>query len=328
MNTKLLVGIIIVTLIIILFIIYYRINISRNKLKHKTIIISSFIGILAELATIFSLIVPGLQSMIVTNNYNDSIIVEQNVGSLIAENNGSVIINNYSTSDKEAQTISDYYFETVESFPVGWADSNGGRNSYTIDEINHDSLKDNVVLNSISDSKIGHEFNFVGAKKNDGITSKFNANEIIAEENMTYIVRLYVHNNSPKGYDRIAEDVNIRFSVSDTVKVTGDDVSLDTFHSDNGYYAAAVHGYITSSNANPSTYSDGVKFVSNKPFHLEYIPNTACYYNCAIGENGYMLDDSITEDYIPIGYEKMDGRIPGCYQYDSVSRIIVKPVFH
>lgn len=94
---------------------------------------------------------------------------------------------------------------------------------------------------------------------------------------MTYIVRLYAHNNSPKGYERIAEDVNIEFSISNMVKVSGNDVSLETFNCDNGYYAVAVHGYISSSNANSSTYSDGVKFVSDKPFYLEYIPNTALF---------------------------------------------------
>lgn len=41
-----------------------------------------------------------------------------------------------------------------------------------------------------------------------------------------------------------------------------------------------------------------------------------------------MFDDSIVKKYNPIGYEKMDGNIPDCYQYDSETRVIVKPVFY
>lgn len=325
MNTRLLVGICISVLIVILFILFYKFNKSKNRTLRRIInIFSSFVALLAEVATILSLIVPGVHLLI---DSNSTISVEHNVGSLISENNGSVIIYNYNNSNDETFSELSDSFETVDRFPVGWADSNGGRDAYTIDEINWDALGDRIVFNSISDSTIGHEFNFVGAKKNDGKTYYYNGNEIEVEDDMTYIVRLFVHNNSPKGYERIAEDVKVRFSISNTVKVTSDDVKLEQFNSVNGYYAVAVHGYISSSNADPNTYSDGVKFVSNKPFYLEYIPNTANFFNGAIGENGYSLDDSIVDDYITIGYEKMDGKIPGCYSYTSVTSIIVKPVF-
>ena len=49
-----------------------------------------------------------------------------------------------------------------------WGDSDGGRPSYTLEEINSDILGDKVVLNSISDSVIGNEKNFVGVREYNG----------------------------------------------------------------------------------------------------------------------------------------------------------------
>lgn len=223
-------------------------------------------------------------------------------------------------------------FETVDHFTVGWWDNSGGRKEYTIEEINNGAIDGQIIFNSISDSTIGHEFNFVGARENTGInnakTNRWNGNVIEAEKGKTYLVRLFVHNNSRFGYDSIAEDVSIRFQVSDTVMVTGNDITLNGFDSSNGYYGAAVYGYITASNAYPSEYSDGVKFVSSRPFHLVYIPGTALYENGSIGAGpGYSLSDEVVKDGVLIGYDAMDGRIPGCYQYDSYSSIKVMPVF-
>lgn len=171
MNKTLLAGLIIATVIIIvLFAVYYRIYNSKNK-KYKRIlsVFLSFIGIISGLATIINLIISGIKSSINEDSLNYSIVAEQNDGPLISENNGYIIINNYNASSNP-QRFGTVDYDEVESFPVGWADSIGGRDSYTIDEINNGALKDKIVFNSISDSAIGHEFNFVGAKKNDGET--------------------------------------------------------------------------------------------------------------------------------------------------------------
>lgn len=210
-------------------------------------------------------------------------------------------------------------YATADDFIVGWADSNGGRKAYTLDQVNHGALDNAIVFNSISDSTIGHEFNFVGARENNGETIDYwNANEIEAENGKTYTVRLFCHNNS-RLPSNIATGVKVSFTLSDTKYVTNDE-----------QYEAAVHGYIRSSNSNPEWVSDGVKFTSDRPFHLVYIIGTAMFENNAIGsmENGgFRLDDSVVGDWVTIGYNKMDGRIPGCYQYSSVTTIKVMPVF-
>lgn len=210
-------------------------------------------------------------------------------------------------------------YDTVDEFIIGWADSNGGREAYTLDQVNSGKLDSSIVFNSISDGSFGHEFNFVGARENNGETIDYwNANEIEAEEGKTYTVRLFCHNNS-RIASNVAENVQVSFSLSDTKYVANDD-----------QYEAAVHGYIRSSNSNPEWVSDGVKFTSDRPFHLVYIIGTAMFENNAIGsmENGgFRMDDTVVGDWVTIGYDKMDGRIPGCYQYSSISTIKVMPVF-
>ena len=100
---------------------------------------------------------------------------------------------------------------------MAWGDSSeGGRRTYTIDEINAGALGDNIVMNSIENSTIGDERNFVGARLDNGdkgVNNVWNYNEITVEDGKDYIVRLYVHNNNPKGTDAVAEGVTTTFSI-------------------------------------------------------------------------------------------------------------------
>lgn len=213
-----------------------------------------------------------------------------------------------------------------------WGDSDGGRPSHTIDEINHGALgpagsdaasqeayPGTIVFNSISDSVIGHEYNFVGAREDTGVNNGegnvWNGNEITAEDGKTYLIRLYVHNNNPNGEDAVAEDVRVAFNIP-------------VEHS----RTVQVNGFITSSNATPSKYWDYVNFVSDTPFHLEYIYGSALLENNGIGAGGLQLSDEIvtaagSKDGVLIGYQALDGRIPGCYQYSSYITVKVRVVY-
>ena len=197
---------------------------------------------------------------------------------------------------------------------LAWGDNAGGRPSYTIDQINSGVLGNKIVLNSISDSTIGDEKNFVGARLdngNHGASNVWNGNEITAENGKTYIVRLYVHNNNPKGTDAVATGVTTSFVIPET---TGKSVE--------------VNGVINSTNATPSKYWDNVVFKSNSNFHLEYVNGSALLENNGIGANGGVkLSDEIISKGVKIGYDKLDGNIPGCYQYASYVTVKVKAVF-
>lgn len=206
-----------------------------------------------------------------------------------------------------------------EESSYGWGDSNGGRPSYTVDQVDNGILGDRIVFNSISDSVIGDEKNFVAAieyepgKNCAGVPG--NANRIRVENRKEYLIRLYAHNNSPNGEIATSENTRVSFSIP-----TATDKEVH------------VHGYIYSDNADPKEYWDYITFYANNAFHLEYIYGSALLTNNGIGaDDGIALSDEIvtkaTEHGVQIGYDALDGRVPGCYEYDNYVSVRVKVVF-
>lgn len=239
-----------------------------------------------------------------------------------------------------------------------WGDSNGGRESHSIQEINENNPFDNTpVFNTITvadtdyewhknyfgteipKTTITHEKNFVGARKdngtNDAQTNVWDGNQIEAEDGQTYVIRLYAHNNNPNGEQAVSENTKVSFVglndkstlqevevVDETGKATGEKVMKQQIE---------VNGKITSSNANPQRYWDYVNFQSDVPFHLEYVYGSAFLENNGIGaEESYSLSDDIMDEEnggVLIGYNAMDGRIPGGYEYACHITIRVKVIY-
>ena len=216
------------------------------------------------------------------------------------------------------------------------------RPTYSYQQINEGALGDKITFNSIKVTDtdktwaeanglelplLGNETNFVGARedtgKNEGAKNVWEGTEITAEDGKTYIVRLYVHNNSSGGMDSIAEDTKVRFYVPYGSAVT-----------------QTVNGRLASSNAVPQEYSDTVVFnsIDGIPFHLEYVNGSAFLENGGFAKgNGVQLPDSITnqgnptnkaeDEWTLIGYDALDGRVPGCYEYINYVGIKVKVVY-
>lgn len=211
-------------------------------------------------------------------------------------------------------------FAAAPSQVNAWGDNTAnGRPSYTIEDINAGKLGDKIVFNSISNSKIGDEKNFVAASYNANfcegnrvcatkyVAPEWHADNIKVEDGKVYTIRLYVHNNSPKGMDAIAKGVTTTFSLPTTVAKSHN-----------------IVGYIDSSNADITRYWDEVTFTSDKDFYIEYVKGSAKYENA----KGVVTlsDNVILEGGAKIGYESLNGEIPGCYEYDGVVTIDVKVV--
>lgn len=193
----------------------------------------------------------------------------------------------------------------VPTSVLAWGDSNNGRTAYTLEQINAGNLGSNITFNSITNGKIGDERNFVGAKLSSSATTTWNADEINVQDGETYTIRLYVHNNSPRGVNAIAKGVSANFSLPTTVAKS-----------------QSVIGYINSSNANPTTYWDEVKLVSSNDFYIEYVKGSAKYTNSKLGT--VALPDEVIVSGATIGYDALNGEIPGCYEYDGQVTIEVK----
>ncbi|MBQ3409754.1 DUF11 domain-containing protein [Candidatus Saccharibacteria bacterium] len=206
-----------------------------------------------------------------------------------------------------------------------WGDNSGstGRQSYTKAQINSGALGNKIVFNSISDSVIGDEKNFVGARLDDGNTSNtkiWNANEINVEDGKTYVVRIYVHNNNPQGTKATATGVRTLFSVPATV---GTSVEVNGF--------IMVGGSTDTKYTVPITkYWDNVVFKGASNFHLEYVKGSAKLENNKSAAGGKTISDNLVTNAagVQIGYDTIDdGKIPGCYEYAQYVTIRVKAVF-
>ncbi|MBR2753871.1 DUF11 domain-containing protein [Candidatus Saccharibacteria bacterium] len=185
-----------------------------------------------------------------------------------------------------------------------WGDSNNGRPSYTLDQINNGELGDTITFNSISNGKIGDEKNFVGAKVAGANVSTWNANTINVKDGETYTIRLFVHNNSPKGMDAIAKGVKATFSIPTTVAKS-----------------QTIIGYIDSSNATPKRYWDEVTLNASENIYLEYVDGSAKFNN---NKGDFKLPNEVITSGATLGYTSMNGEIPGCYEYSGVVTIDVK----
>jgi uncharacterized repeat protein (TIGR01451 family) len=181
---------------------------------------------------------------------------------------------------------------------------------------------DHVVFNSITDNnkEVGDERYFVSASPYTGsASSNYWSDATKVENGKEYVVRMYVHNNAASNLNLVAKDVKA-FVVLPTT--TAKEIT--------------VSGKISSSNAKPTTVWDETKFVSKngEAFNLAYVDGSAKYYNTKDGKlRTFSLDglndsnDLFTSKGKLLGYDKMDGNIPGCSQYSGYVTFHVKAQF-
>ncbi len=191
------------------------------------------------------------------------------------------------------------------------AAGNSGRPTFTMA-----NPADYVVFNSIIDNEIGDERTFVAASQWTGNNKDNNfTDDTQVEDGKEYVVRMYVHNNAKSSLGLVANNVRAY-------------VNLPT----NTATSIEVHGKIYSSNAKPTEVSDGTRFVSKngKKFNLAYVDGSASYSN--IDKNGNKRTFKLTTDLFTttgslLGYDKMDGNIPGCNEYSGYLTFHVKAQF-
>ncbi len=168
---------------------------------------------------------------------------------------------------------------------------------------------DHVTFDSITDNPaIGDERDFVGIRE-AGTTNDYTDNMTV-QPGKTYTVRMYVHNNAASNLNLVAQDVTAKFNLpTNTAK------SLE------------VDGYIDSSNASPTEVYDDAKFTSDQNFNLSYVSGSLTYTN-NYWTNGTPLPESIfTSAGAKLGYNALDGKIPGCNEYSGYVTFNVTPQF-
>ncbi len=168
-----------------------------------------------------------------------------------------------------------------------------------------------VTFNSITNNpNYGDERNFVIAKDAASTNPGDWRDELTVEPGKEYVVRLYVHNNAADNLNLTATNTKAMVNIPTT---TGTSVQID--------------GFVSADNAKPAKVWDQVILKSNQQFNLRYVAGSAEYSTNA-NPSGFKLGDSlVTSAGALLGYDKLDGNVPGCFKYSGVLTFKVKPQF-
>jgi len=160
-----------------------------------------------------------------------------------------------------------------------------------------------VTFNSITDNAdVGDERNFVRVRPAGQGNYGENVN---LEAGKTYDVMVYFHNNASSGLNDggtgIANNVALRMQMAANVAANS---------------GTKVSGFITSPNANPTEVYDSANLTNTTggTMDLSFVAGSAkVTSNGAV--NGKTLPDSVFSAGTALGYDSLNGVIPGCNEY-------------
>lgn len=132
-----------------------------------------------------------------------------------------------------------------------------------------------------------------------------------AQAGKEYWVRTFVHNNANQttnDTNGVAKDTKVRVAIAQGVS--------------NG---VDVMSYVSASNATPATVWDSATLANqSRAFSVQYVPGSAKIYNPA-HQNGLALPDAIVSaNGTPVGYDQMNGNLPGCFEFSAYVYVKVK----
>ncbi len=173
------------------------------------------------------------------------------------------------------------------------------------------SLEGPVFNSFINTPSYGDERAFVDARRSDQTTGDVYKNVLpnVTEGSKEIVVRMYVHNNANQSTNEsgkgIARNSKVRVFVPTATS-----------------QALRARGYISADNA--ATVEDTVDFTANKPFNVAYVPGSAKLYDNDNFKSGVKLADTIVTTGAPIGSDKLDGNMKGCFEYEAVVEVKLK----
>ena len=173
------------------------------------------------------------------------------------------------------------------------------RPTYTIDK-----PAPHVTFNSMTNNpKHGNELNFVQIRE---AGASGYVEEVNLKPGKEYEVRVYYHNNAASnlnGADMngkgVALDTNMRVQMPASVKA-GE--------------KARFTGIVSASNAQPKEVWDEAYGKSDSAVALRYVQGSAKIGNFG-KTNGATLPDSLVSTGVKLGFDQLDGKVPGCNEY-------------
>lgn len=168
-----------------------------------------------------------------------------------------------------------------------------------------------VTFNSITDAPgFGDERNFTWARPVTGSVNSWQTDELNVTDGQEYYIRVRVHNNAAANLNPEVTAKNTRVSASVPT-------NLST--------AANVQATVSADNATPRDVWDGVVLKNSERFSVGYVPGSVRYYNAVNSQSGFPIADSVfTAGGAQVGYNSMNGDLPGCNQYAGAMMFKVK----
>lgn len=171
-----------------------------------------------------------------------------------------------------------------------------------------------VTFNSITNNPAyGDERDFVHIKEASQPNSAY-TNQVNLEPNKEYDVYVYYHNNAKSSLNAsgtgVAKDVKLRMDMPADVKAGTN---------------AAISGYISASNANPGTVYDEAWGKATSDLSLRYVPDSATINNFG-ATNGQKLPSSLMTTGAALGYDTLNGTVPGCNEYSGYVKFKITTV--
>ncbi len=165
---------------------------------------------------------------------------------------------------------------------------------------------DHVTFDSITDNPVvGDERSFVRIKQ-DGTADSF-GKTVSLQAGKTYDVQVFYHNNAATVLNDSGEgkalNAMLRMQIPGVVNAGG---------------TANINGYISASNATPGTVYDTATATNatGGAMSIDYVTGSAkITSNGAV--NGSTLPDSLFTTGTNLGYDHLDGVLPGCTQYSG-----------
>ena len=163
-----------------------------------------------------------------------------------------------------------------------------------------------VTFNSITDNPAhGDERNFVQIKEASAPNSTY-AEEVALQPGKEYEVFVYFHNNAAsnlngadRNYKGIARDTAMRVQMPASVKA-GE--------------KARITGIVSASNAQPQQVWDEAYASSDSAVALRYVQGSATISSRG-AVDGQKLPNSLLTTGTPLGYDSLDGKVPGCNEF-------------
>jgi uncharacterized repeat protein (TIGR01451 family) len=179
-----------------------------------------------------------------------------------------------------------------------------------------------VTFNSITNNpKYGDERNFAHIKESGAADSTY-TNKISLKAGQEYTVFVYYHNNAASNLNAsgkgIAHGAYIKAELPANVL--------------KGATNAGSNIYIGASNANPNQVFDNIYFANstNADITLRYVQGSAVLTNFKSDTDNtlrtFKLSDSIVDSGAAIGWDSMNGDVPGCNRYSGYVTFKIKAV--